>query len=160
MWLVVSSHYVVLIFPSCLTSNASVLPPWLALLQLSHLIVHLIICYLTHTLCQYWISAIRKCSYAPHSWFSRCIPWNTHLEKCFLEEERVGWAKKFEIKRSSWTRCDFWFKTKQTGTSLVAQWLRIRLPMQGTWVWSLVREDPPCRGAAKPACHNYWSPHA
>ena len=39
--------------------------------------------------------------------------------------------------------------------SLVAQWLRIRLPMQGTWVQSLVREDPTCRGAAKPVCHNY-----
>ena len=25
--------------------------------------------------------------------------------------------------------------------SLVVQWLRIRLPMQGTWVWSLVQED-------------------
>ena len=42
-------------------------------------------------------------------------------------------------------------------TSLVAQWLRIRLPMQGTWVWSLVLEDPTWRGAAKPVCHNYWA---
>ena len=31
------------------------------------------------------------------------------------------------------------------GTSLVAQWLRIRLPMQGTQIWSLVQEDPTCR---------------
>ena len=31
--------------------------------------------------------------------------------------------------------------------SLVAQWLRICLPMQGTWVRSLVREDPTCHGA-------------
>ena len=31
---------------------------------------------------------------------------------------------------------------KCPGTSLVAQWLRIRLPMQGTWVPSLVQEDP------------------
>ena len=30
------------------------------------------------------------------------------------------------------------------------QWLRIRLPMQGTWVQALVREDPTCRGATKP----------
>ena len=36
-----------------------------------------------------------------------------------------------------------------TGTSPVAQWLRICLPMQGTWVWSLVREDPTCWGATK-----------
>ena len=39
--------------------------------------------------------------------------------------------------------------------SLVAQWLRIHLPMQGTWVQSLVREDPTCHRATKPLCHNY-----
>ena len=44
---------------------------------------------------------------------------------------------------------------KKTGTSLVAQWLRIRLPMQGTQVRALVREDPTCRGATKPMHHNY-----
>ena len=42
------------------------------------------------------------------------------------------------------------------GTSLVAQWLRIRLLMQGTWVQALVREDPTCRGGTKSVCHNYW----
>ena len=41
--------------------------------------------------------------------------------------------------------------------SLVAQWLRIHLPMQGTQVWALVREDPTCCGATKPICHNYWA---
>ena len=41
--------------------------------------------------------------------------------------------------------------------SLVAQWLRIRLPMQGTRVPALVREDPTCRGATKPVRHNYWA---
>ena len=41
------------------------------------------------------------------------------------------------------------------GSSLVAQWLRIHLPMQGTWVRALVREDPTCRGATKPLRHNY-----
>ena len=46
-------------------------------------------------------------------------------------------------------------KTRQGGTSLVAQWLRIRVPMQGTWVQSLVQEDPACCGATKPVCHNY-----
>ena len=44
-----------------------------------------------------------------------------------------------------------------TWTSLVAQWLRIRLPMQGTWIQSLVRKDPTCRGATKPMRHNYWA---
>ena len=44
-----------------------------------------------------------------------------------------------------------------TGTSLVAQWLRIRLPMQGTRVRALVQEDPTCHGATKPMHHNYWA---
>ena len=53
--------------------------------------------------------------------------------------------------------------------SLVAQWLRLHLPMQGTRVRALVQEDPTCRGATKPVRHNYWgyalepqllSPHA
>ena len=43
------------------------------------------------------------------------------------------------------------------GASLVAQWIRICLPMQETQVRALVREDPTCRGAAKPMCHNYWA---
>ena len=37
----------------------------------------------------------------------------------------------------------------------MAQWLRIHLPMQGTWVQALVWEDPTCHGAAKPMHHNY-----
>ena len=41
------------------------------------------------------------------------------------------------------------------GVSLVAQWLRICLPMQGTRVRALVWEDPTCRGAAGPVSHNY-----
>ena len=39
--------------------------------------------------------------------------------------------------------------------SLVAQWIRILLPMQGTWVRALVWEDPTCCGATKPMLHNY-----
>ena len=42
-----------------------------------------------------------------------------------------------------------------SGTSLVAQWLRIHLPMQGTQVQYLVRENSTCRGATKPVRHNY-----
>ena len=58
-----------------------------------------------------------------------------------------------------------WFNTNLINilweTSLVAQWLRICLPMQGTQVWSLVREDPTCHGATNPVRHNYWTcvPH-
>ena len=39
--------------------------------------------------------------------------------------------------------------------SLVAQWLRVCLLMQGTRVRALVWEDPTCRGAAGPVSHNY-----
>ena len=46
-------------------------------------------------------------------------------------------------------------KKLRSRTSLVFQWLRIQLPVQGTWVQSLVREDPTCLGATKPVCHNY-----
>ena len=46
-------------------------------------------------------------------------------------------------------------KNGNHGTSLVAQWLRICLPLQGTWVQSLVWEDPTCRRATKPMHHNY-----
>ena len=44
---------------------------------------------------------------------------------------------------------------KRTGASLVAQWLRICLPMQGTQVRALVWEDPTYRGATRPVSHNY-----
>ena len=39
--------------------------------------------------------------------------------------------------------------------SLVAQWLRVRLLMQGTRVRALVWEDPTCRGATGPVSHSY-----
>ena len=42
-------------------------------------------------------------------------------------------------------------------TSLVVQWLRICLPMHGTQVRSLVREDPTCRVARAP---QILSPHS
>ncbi|XP_059983228.1 protein N-terminal glutamine amidohydrolase isoform X1 [Lagenorhynchus albirostris] len=47
------------------------------------------------------------------------------------------------------------FKKDYLGTSLVAQWLRIHLPMQWTWVQSLVQEDLTCHRATKPVRHNY-----
>ena len=44
---------------------------------------------------------------------------------------------------------------KSPGASLVAQWLTICLPMQGTRVRALVWEDPTCCGATRPVSHNY-----
>ena len=45
------------------------------------------------------------------------------------------------------------------GISLVVQCLGVPLPIQGTWVRFLVREDPTCHGATKPMLCNYWSQH-
>ena len=45
--------------------------------------------------------------------------------------------------------------SEKSGASLVAQWLNICLPMQGTQVRALVWEDPTCRGATRPVSHNY-----
>ena len=42
----------------------------------------------------------------------------------------------------------------------MVQWLRIRLPVQGTRVRALVQEDPTCRGATKPIEPQLLSPRA
>ena len=65
----------------------------------------------------------------------------------FSEVVTSRWkSKKRKIKFKKWLR-----------TYLVVQWLRIHLPMQGTQVRALVWEDPTCRRATKPVCHNYWA---
>ena len=47
------------------------------------------------------------------------------------------------------------FKELKYWASLVAQWLRICLPMQGSRVRALVWEDTTCCGATRPVSHNY-----
>ena len=47
-----------------------------------------------------------------------------------------------------------------SGGSLVVQQLRIHLPVQGTWVRSLVQEDSTCCGAAKARVPQLLSLHA
>ena len=66
------------------------------------------------------------------------------------------WLIYFPAGSLSFNPLGFLCKSKQE-TSLVAQWLRIHLPMQWTRVRALVREDPKCRGATKPVHHNYWA---
>ena len=46
-------------------------------------------------------------------------------------------------------------RVKAFEMSVVVQSLRICLPMQQTWVQSLVWEYPTCQGAAKPMHHSY-----
>ena len=49
---------------------------------------------------------------------------------------------------------ELFYKRNMTWASLVAQWLRICLLMQGTRVRALAWEDPTCRRAAGPVSHN------
>ena len=46
-------------------------------------------------------------------------------------------------------------KNADSGASLVAQWVRIHLLMQGIRVQALIWEEPTCHGATKPVCQNY-----
>ena len=64
---------------------------------------------------------------------------------CFCYISNVGWCRAL---------CHL-VKNGGPGASLVAQWLRICLPMQGTRVRALVWEDPTCRRATGPVSHNY-----
>ena len=75
----------------------------------------------------------------------------------------TSWAKLYDTEKLGgffhYCRLEYFILLKKYKyvTSLVAQWLRICLPMKGTQVQSLVQEDPTCRGAAKPVRHNYWA---
>ena len=75
---------------------------------------------------------------------------NIYLE-CEKKAQEITTPKKLsnttDIKKS--------FYYLKTGASLVAQWLSIRLPMQGTRIRALVWEDPTYHGATKPVRHNY-----
>ena len=56
----------------------------------------------------------------------------------------------------STSECDYiWVFKEVVGTSLVVLWLGIHLSVWGTWVPSLVWEDPTCWGAIKPGSHKY-----
>ena len=76
-----------------------------------------------------------------------------YLNKVVIKNSKKTIDMKFRkvILGRWWCVCKNWVD----GASLVAQWLGIRLPMQGTWVRALVQEDPTCRGATKPVHHNY-----
>ena len=49
------------------------------------------------------------------------------------------------------------FKNEQRRASLVAQWLRICLPVLETRVPFLIQEDPTCCRGAKPVHHSNWA---
>ena len=59
-----------------------------------------------------------------------------------------------KLVRPLWKAVWRFLKKLKIGASLVTQWLRVYLPMQGTRVRALVWEDPTCRGATRPMSHN------
>ena len=75
-------------------------------------------------------------------------------------EKRVS-GRREDVSKKSGMRtqkiicCHFSLVKREAWASLVVQWLRICLPMQGTRVRTLVWEDPTCRGATRPVSHNY-----
>ena len=78
-----------------------------------------------------------------------------YTDKHWEEGESGCWKATSSLATESMDAC---FKNnikKHSGTSLVVQWLRIHLPMQGTQVRSMVWEDPTCQRATKPMNHNY-----
>ena len=77
-------------------------------------------------------------------WVHPCI--RKHLEQSWNKEEAVlhcGVSSVF---------CNILKSTQRA--SLVAQWLRVCLLMQGTRVRALVWEDPTCHGPTRPVSHN------
>ena len=87
-------------------------------------------------------------------WFT--IYWNGLLSQGSVGQyhDKNGQSSSRQIMGWWWS---FYLQKTAYRASLVAQWLRIHLLMQGTQVRALVREDPPCRGATKPVRHNYWA---
>ena len=62
--------------------------------------------------------------------------WNNNIKQCFIKQYKNSVSEHSDK------------------ISLVLQWLRIYLLMQGTRLQSLVWEDRTCQGTPKPVCHN------
>ena len=109
-----------------------------------------------------YIDASRRRSSA---WKKPCFP-ALPLQQCFLWATPIGnWCVRCSSKSTGmfgifppeqWPFPCIFNLDKRSWASLVAQWLRIRLPMQGTRVGALFQEDPTCHRAIKPVRHNYW----
>ena len=69
---------------------------------------------------------------------------------------RGSWKKLGRIHGKT-TCLRFWIKIHMVRTSLVAQWIRTLLSMQGTWFDSCSRKTPHVKEQLEPTCHDYWS---
>ena len=83
-----------------------------------------------------------------HQSLSRWPPHSVALSVASPPSSRPG-------RQWPWVADDLWYKEQRSlGTSLVVLWLRISLPVQGTWVQSLIQEDPTCLRATKLSSYN------
>ena len=91
-----------------------------------------------------------------------CCQKETHFRLMTYTDKVRGWKKIFHAnwnqkKASIATVTSHKIDFKDCWASLVAQWLRICLPMQGTRVRALIWDDPTCCRANGPVSHNYWA---
>ena len=97
-----------------------------------------------------------------HEEYTHLLPGKTNWSPFESVHSKSKISKKCVVFSNMWL-FDFSYNgilwmTDKFGTFLVVQWIGIHLPMQGTWVQSLVWEGFTCHGATKPVGHNYWSP--
>ena len=69
--------------------------------------------------------------------------------QCMLEIHFLLRRPHYILTRLRWWGKISAVKLHKLGTSLVVQWLRVHLPIQGTRVRSMVQEGPTCSGATK-----------
>ena len=86
---------------------------------------------------------------------SCCFVWIIVQEA--LQKNFKAWTSVFECFMKAFIAFSHSCKEMYSRTLAVVQWLRIRLPMQGMWVWSLVQEDSTCHRATKPMHQNFWT---
>ena len=87
----------------------------------------------------------------------------THRGK-WRKESELHWSWAAEIEASTWrsvqqhgeSQTHTEGKNTRHRASPVGPVVKNGLAMQGTLVWSLVREDSTCPGATNPKRHNYW----
>ena len=92
--------------------------------------------------------------------YHRTFPLSGNIDPHHDFTQRCGYSILYlpgSLLMGNYIAFNFCCDKKHCWASLVVRWLRIRLPMQGTQVRALVREDPTCCGATKPVRHNYWA---
>ena len=92
---------------------------------------------------------------ADYTFFSSAHGTFSRIDHILYHKSSHSKFKKIEITSSIFSDDNAMRLEMNYRTSLVAQWLRICLPMQGTRVRALVWEDPTCRRATRPMSHNY-----